>query len=279
MPASTARGRSRGRAAGPRGAAPPPPAARGVPRAGHCSAASSPPCPRTVGTRAGHAVSAPTSQGPPHPAKPAGERRGPSRKPGAPAALPTHLLARVDGAPAALRGSEAEAAGAAFGVGSVQGEGPQAALVTSRALNILLGQEARARPFNRLGSPSTPCQRALSQSVWGARPAPRGCPAVDEAGRGGAGRRPWFPLASCPHLAVTLAREGVTHAWRRASLVAVTGAAAGVAVEARSTGVTAAPGHVGSAPARGVQKRTGPPLCQDPSRRSERRQAIPSPQN
>jgi hypothetical protein len=53
------------------------------------------------------------------------------------------------------------------------------------------------------------------------------------------------------HLAVALACEGVTHTRRGACFVAVTGAAAGVTVEAWSTGVTAAPSHVGSAPASG----------------------------
>lgn len=57
---------------------------------------------------------------------------------------PRHLLAGVRGAPAALCGPEAEAAGAAFGVGGVQREGPEAALVTPGALHVLLGQEGRA---------------------------------------------------------------------------------------------------------------------------------------
>lgn len=53
--------------------------------------------------------------------------------------LPAHLTAGVGRAPAALSGPEAEAAGAAFGVGGIEGEGPEAALVTPWALHVLLG--------------------------------------------------------------------------------------------------------------------------------------------
>lgn len=64
---------------------------------------------------------------------------------------------------------------------------------------------------------------------------------------------------SSAHLAVALAREGVTHAGCRASLVAVARAAAWVPVEARSTHITAAPGHIGSAPGGGVRSWLGLP--------------------
>lgn len=47
-------------------------------------------------------------------------------------------MAGVVRVPTALRGPETEAAGAALGVSSIQGEGPHATLVTSRALYILL---------------------------------------------------------------------------------------------------------------------------------------------
>lgn len=66
------------------------------------------------------------------------------------------------------------------------------------------------------------------------------------------GVRPRSPARRpAPHLAVALACDGVAHAGHGARFMAVTGETAGVAVEARSTGITAAPGHVGSAPARG----------------------------
>lgn len=55
-----------------------------------------------------------------------------------PTALPVYLMAGVCGAPAALRGPKAETAGAALGIGGIQGEGPKAALVTPGALHVLL---------------------------------------------------------------------------------------------------------------------------------------------
>lgn len=59
--------------------------------------------------------------------------------------LTAHLPAGVGRAPAALGGPKAEAAGAAFWVGSVQEEGPQAALVTPQALHVLLGAGGQGR--------------------------------------------------------------------------------------------------------------------------------------
>lgn len=60
-----------------------------------------------------------------------------------------------------------------------------------------------------------------------------------------------------PHLARALACEGVACSRCRACFVAVAGAAAGEAVEPGSTSVTAASGHVGSAPAVRVQQPLG----------------------
>lgn len=95
------------------------------------------------------------------------------------AALLTHLLASVDGAPAALRGTEAEAAGAAFGVGSVQGEGSQAALVTSGALNVLLGRRPGQGGWPAMSWPSAASAHCeplangpLSQKLLGSPPCP-----------------------------------------------------------------------------------------------------------
>lgn len=50
------------------------------------------------------------------------------------------------------------------------------------------------------------------------------------------------------HLAMALACEGITYASRGARLMTVTGATAGITVEARGTGITATPSYVGSAP-------------------------------
>lgn len=128
--------------------------------------------------------------------------------------------------------------------------------------------------MRQLGS----CLQALNHSgplssarQWGASPqslqeAP--APEADlqwvrqDRGQAGAGPAPRPPG---PYLAVTLARKGVTDAGRRAGLVAVTGTAAGVAVEAGSTGVTAAPSHIGSAPARGGSGADWASLRLDPS--------------
>jgi hypothetical protein len=49
------------------------------------------------------------------------------------------------------------------------------------------------------------------------------------------------------HLAMALACEGVTHASHGACLMAVTGATARIAIEARGTGITATSSYIGSA--------------------------------
>lgn len=69
---------------------------------------------------------------------------------------PTHLTAGEHGAPAALGGPEAEAAGAALGVGSIEGEGPEAALVTPRALHVLLGAGGQHGSVGRVPHPCPP---------------------------------------------------------------------------------------------------------------------------
>lgn len=124
-----------------------------------------------------------------------------------------HLCASLVRAATAVGCSKAEAAGAALGVGRVQVECANSALITARTLDVLLcrGDTQKVRTYIRFRKICTcvlVCVRQL------------------------------------PHLAQTLSCEGVAHFLLGSGLVAVTWPAVGVPIETRSTAVTLAADNV-----------------------------------